>query len=210
MPIQTTLTVTTAELRPGDHIANGPTKSFKNQDVDSVSLRAKRATVTFESDLPGKADCDRNATFLVMREVATEAEQAAQRDELIDRRLRNRRVQSAEAFRAIRVKIASQVTTEHGTVSHWDFSALVETQATEELWARVEILEQRQAERFAEMGEEAVETQKTFAEIVELVRERCREDLLSFRASSRSTSTMSNAVEDAQLEAKREFVSRWI
>lgn len=203
MPIATTITVTTAELRKGDSIVSGPTRTLHFGIVQAVSLRAKRATVTVRdanTHEDRKGDCDRTATFIIEREVETEEERQAEMDEFLSMSLRKSRESAKAALEAAQDKMAKALPT--GRVSHWEIQTLVEAQAMEELWDRVDTIEERVTEGTIEP--------LSYVEIVEKVRERCREDLLSFRASSRSTSTMSNAVEDAQMEAKRQFLSRWL
>lgn len=207
MPATATKTVTTAELRKGDVVVSGPTRTLSTGIVEVTSLRAKRATVEFKSGVRG--DCDRTATFIVEREELTDEEKAAERDEYLEKSLRRRRASVAANLASIRDKMATALANNQ-MASHWDFTALAEAQATEELWARVDLMEQRQSDRLHAGEVEPTDEIKSYLEIVETVRERCREDLLSFRAESRSTSTMSNAVEDQIQAAKREFISRWI
>jgi response regulator RpfG family c-di-GMP phosphodiesterase len=193
MTIEVTSTVTTAELKVGDRTGAG-----KVLEIDRKQVWA----LVHIADVPKPIRVKMDATWTVTRTEKTEEEIAAERAEITEMIARNARKSSAAAFVAAREKMIKTLSTPSFMLSHWDFSALAETQATEELWTRVDMIEQRVTAGLIDP--------LTFVEIVEKVRERCREDLLNFRASSRSTSTMSNAVEDAQLEAKRQFIDHWM
>jgi hypothetical protein len=188
MPEQFATTVKTAELRKGDSTGAGI--------VTSTDVKTKWTTVYFENG--HKVRIENDGEWAVTRSQPTQAEKDATRRDFEIYQLRRNREASRKHVADAKAKMVTYLDSDY-SVDHWTVENLLSAQATEELWLGVD---QILKYHFFVRG-------YTIVEAVEAQRARCRESLLNVRPTSRSTSVISNAVDDVKLEAKAAFIRNW-
>ncbi len=211
MPELVTLTVPATSLYAGDRIANVGTVESTNRKVKYVHVKLEGVT------RPVQYEVDQQVT--VRRSQPTEAEQAAQRLEYQLRAL-DRAEQAAQVDLA---EAQEKMISDLQNVYKIDYSRsgdLFMAQAVAALWARVtrtsEIGARHAVDFDAEAGTWSVRDAYddgtpvfTRLDALEDVRKEVTTEVLEYAShTSRSTSVLSNAIENYEREAKSKFVTR--
>jgi hypothetical protein len=191
MPTNTTLTVTVGDLRKGDYLQRW------DMTVDHTNIRRLRASIFgYKSDdvvNQIKKDVDVDADLVIRREVPTAEEKEARKNEFLTASLEQSRNSAKQHLLDQQQKAVDKFNSEGGYgLDHWDIGELVSAQEVERCWATVDTIMERE-------GSDII---TTFRAVCESLRER----MLTITLASRSTSVISNAVEDIKHDAQVEFI----
>lgn len=190
------LTVEGKDLKAGDVLTKG--------EIGKVMVKQAWTHFTYMSGETGKYRND-EAVF-IRRETEEskgariEAEHRARRNKLIREWFGT--YQERSRTKAVQAKINDQLNRDGGLVDDWTVSQLLTAQAEDKVSARVH----RAIRVFDEKG--ADHPASDLVEVVELVAERFRNELISGMRGgmSRSTSIVHNAMEDADRAAQAGFL----
>jgi hypothetical protein len=207
MPQLVTKSRTVRSLAPGAEVVFGD----EVRVVETVDHKVKWSTITYKDGL-GKIRVEGDSTVMVQAMEMTEEEREAA--------LLRRRIEGIEAMieqapmsvAAAKDKLMAEI--DSPWTSHWAYESFIAAKESARLWAEVakvwELAQQPEHEAKAiEAGEEPFETIiDAKAYIVRKYRGRLLEN---FTPTSRSTSVVSNAIEDIQREVQIKFVrdDRW-
>jgi hypothetical protein len=226
MPVNTYPRINAADVRRGDKITSwgGTVRRAHGGTVESVRFNPVWIEIKIEgSDRPMTANRE-DATFIVERIVKTAEEKAAELREAqlwsLDRAERG----AEEDLQNIQEKLGNELL--NGNVASYSrLDDLLSAQARYAVWSRVTHVARVQALRAvsfdAESGTWSVRDDAEVSaenddhaaltrwESYEYMVQKTRDELLEWsQFTSRSTSVMSNAVEDYEREAKARFASR--
>lgn len=223
MPVKTYPKITVAELAKGDTITRWHLPQPRpTGEVAKIDRRIKRADVTLTSGEVIK-HLDLEGTLIVERLVKTQEEKDAEMRRYKLRMLDRAEVGAVEDLHQAQEKIAKDLAQGH-PLGYSRLGDLLEAQANHAVWARVAHVSKLHAEWSVEFDSETeswtikdtytgrVDNDElpllTRLEVLDKVRDAVRQELLEFASyTSRSTSVISNAVEDYEREAKAKFVA---
>lgn len=215
MPVTVTHTVRATDVRKGDVMtrADGGTVTEVDRKLKFVYLTTGTKIHRIPID----------ATVEVQRSEKTQEEKDADMRHYKLRMLDRAEVGAVEDLRAAQEKIAKDLAQGH-PLGYSRLGDLLEAQANHAVWARVAHVSKLHAEWAVEFDAETstwtikdtytgrVDNDElpllTRLEVLDKVRDAVRQELLEFASyTSRSTSVISNAVEDYEREAKARFVA---
>lgn len=203
MPTLTTLDVKAVDLRHDDVIVCDGDRTFG--PVVGIGTKTKYVYLTAQDGHVARRALD--ATVTVQRKVDTEEEKAAQAREHAIRRLTQQMTTVLDRHAELTEATAKELV-EHG-LDHWDIEKLVAGQAEYRIWSEVKAnlaLIARRTQEAQKAGEVYEYAHVTIYDVAHDLVEEFTDRLLSVNPTSRSTSTMSNAVDDVTFAVKAKFV----
>lgn len=215
MPIKTYPMVTVSQLRVGDKVTTWHTPQPRQAgEVARIDKRVKRADVTLTSGDVVK-NLELTGTAIVERMIRTDEEKAAERHEALLWAIDRAEKDAAEDLVEQQQKVAALLTAGE-RFDHWRLESLLKAQATAAIWAKVAHVHLVHAQRTSEDIEQLIKNwgddEKTHGpitrlEAMELVVEKTKEWLIEQSSFlSRSTSVMSNLIDDVERQAAADFL----
>lgn len=203
MPITVTREVKLRQVKAGDEIKFDTTPEDVWEIVESNDPKQKWTIIV--TDL-GKHRREVDETVKIKREEATPEEIAETRKQARIWGIERSITQAAETLATAREKMIAELDAPY--TSHWAYESFIAAKESNALWQRVahvwELAQQPEhAARAIEQGEKPFETIIDAYDYIK--REIMRKVLEFFDPTSRSTSTVSNVIEDIQRGVQLKF-----